>query len=191
MIFPRQVKALLQKSLELRDQRDAKQITLRGTAKCRQRPTNLQARLTELVRAGENQCGQRAIRRRISSGTTVSWFTFLRHKGIDATNSSGRAGDSSGGGEPEGVGRQPDGSRRSDDVDSDDGIVHGQKDRGVMRWEFVSRVSACVARIMGQCCCRTRDRTLNNYDFLFFIAASIRPVTSTCAAADRSAASRE
>jgi len=82
VIFPRKVKALLQESLETRDQREAKQITAKAAAR---RADDLQERMTTLVRPvktnGANERLAAHLQRHASQ-----LFTFLRHKGIDATN---------------------------------------------------------------------------------------------------------
>ncbi len=81
-MFPRQVKALLQKSLELRDQRDAKQITL---AAAKGKADELQARLTEAGALVKTNAANERLAAHLQRHDN-QWFTFLRHKGIDATN---------------------------------------------------------------------------------------------------------
>jgi len=82
VIFPRKVKSILQQSLETRDLRDAKKITAKEAAR---RADDLQERMTRLVmRVKTHAANERLaahLQRHISQ-----LFTFLRHKGIDATN---------------------------------------------------------------------------------------------------------
>lgn len=82
VIFPRKVKALLVESLQVRDQRDARQITLATTCA---KADALQARMTQLVTPVKRNAANERLAAHLCRHTN-QWFTFLRHKGIDATN---------------------------------------------------------------------------------------------------------
>ncbi|MDP9174661.1 MAG: IS66 family transposase [Planctomycetota bacterium] len=82
VIFPRKVKALLRESLETRDQRDARKITAKAAAI---QADDLQGRMTTLVRLVKtNAANERLAAHLQRHGSQL--FTFLRQKGIDATN---------------------------------------------------------------------------------------------------------
>ncbi len=82
VVFPRNVKALLQESLEIRDHRDAHKITLTAA---RRWADELQKQMTKLVTPvkhyAANECLSAYLQRHDSQP-----FTFLRHHNIDATN---------------------------------------------------------------------------------------------------------
>jgi transposase len=82
VVFPRKVKALLQESLEIRDQRDARQITLSAA---KGKADQLQAQLTQLVTPVKSNAANERLAAHLYRHTN-QWFTFLRQKGIDATN---------------------------------------------------------------------------------------------------------
>jgi transposase len=82
VVFPRKVKALLQESLEVRDQRDARTITVRAA---KAKADELQERMTKLlIPVKSNPTNERFCRHLLRNVSEL--FTFLRHKGIDATN---------------------------------------------------------------------------------------------------------
>jgi transposase len=82
VVFPRKVKALLQESLQTRDQRDAKAITTKAAVI---KADDLQKRMTKLVMPVKtNAANERFSRHLLRHGSQL--FTFLRRKGIDATN---------------------------------------------------------------------------------------------------------
>jgi transposase len=82
VVFPRKVKALLLESLETRDQRDAQAITTRAAII---KADDLQERMTRLVTPVKtNAANERLAGHLQRHGSQL--FTFLRHKGIDATN---------------------------------------------------------------------------------------------------------
>lgn len=82
VIFPRQVKELLSESLEVRDRRDARQITL---AAARGKAAELDARMEQLLRRTKsNPCNERLAKHLWKHRSQL--FTFLRYKAIDATN---------------------------------------------------------------------------------------------------------
>jgi len=82
VIFPRQVKALLRESLEIRDQRDAQTITAKAAAR---KADDLQERMMTLVRPAKTHAANERFRRHLQRhGSQL--FTFLRQEGIDATN---------------------------------------------------------------------------------------------------------
>jgi len=82
VVFPRKVKALLQESLATRDRRDARQIT---AAIARARADALDARMEKLLEPiKSNSCNERLAKHLWKHRGQL--FTFLRHKGIDATN---------------------------------------------------------------------------------------------------------
>jgi transposase len=82
VVFPRKVQALLQESLETRDRRDAKQITAKGAKK---RADDLQKRMTKLVMPVKTHAANERLAAHLQRHAN-HLFTFLRHKGIDATN---------------------------------------------------------------------------------------------------------
>jgi transposase len=89
VIFPRQVKALLRESLEIRDRRDAAEASPSAraiTAKVAARKADdLQDRMMRLVRPAKTHAANERFRRHLQRhGSQL--FTFLRQKGIDATN---------------------------------------------------------------------------------------------------------
>jgi transposase len=82
VVFPRKVRALLQESLQTRDLRDAKQITAKAALIA---ADGLHERMMTLVRpAKTNAANERLAAHLQKHGSQL--FTFLRHKGIDATN---------------------------------------------------------------------------------------------------------
>jgi len=82
VVFPRRVKALLQESLETRDLRDARQITV-SAAKAR--ADALETRMEKLLEPiKSNSCNERLAKHLWKHRGQL--FTFLRHPGIDATN---------------------------------------------------------------------------------------------------------
>jgi len=82
VVFPRQVKAVLQDALETRDRRDARKITAQAAAR---RADDLQERMTKLVMPVKtNAANERLAAHLQRHGSQL--FTFLRHQGIDATN---------------------------------------------------------------------------------------------------------
>jgi transposase len=82
VVFPRKVKALLQESLQTRDQRDARTITVKAA---NAKADDLQKRMTKLVRPVKSNAANERFSRHLLRHTS-QLFTFLRHKGIDATN---------------------------------------------------------------------------------------------------------
>jgi transposase len=82
VVFPRKVKALLQESLQTRDQRDARTITVKAA---NAKADDLQKRMTILVRPVKTNAANERFSRHLLRHTS-QLFTFLRHKGIDATN---------------------------------------------------------------------------------------------------------
>jgi transposase len=82
VIFPRKVKSILQESLETRDLRDAKKITAKGAAI---QADDLQERMTKLVMPVKTHAANERLAAHLQRHTS-QLFTFLRHKGIDATN---------------------------------------------------------------------------------------------------------
>jgi len=82
VIFPRKVKALLLESLETRDLRDARQITVSAA---QARADALQTRMEKLLEPiKSNSCNERLAKHLWKHRDQL--FTFLRHRGIDATN---------------------------------------------------------------------------------------------------------
>jgi transposase len=82
VVFPRKVKALLQESLQTRDQRDAKEITTKAALIA---ADDLHERMMTLVRpAKTHAANERFCRHLQRHGSQL--FTFLRLKEIDATN---------------------------------------------------------------------------------------------------------
>ena len=81
-VFPRKVKALLSEALETRDLRDARAITITAA---RARAEELQERMTQLVTPTKSNVANERLAAHLCRHTN-QWFTFLRHKGIDATN---------------------------------------------------------------------------------------------------------
>jgi len=82
VIFPRKVKALLQESLEIRDQRDAGKISVQAVSA---KADDLQRRMKSLTRPPRSN----ALNERLAAHLhhhLGELFTFLRHPGIDATN---------------------------------------------------------------------------------------------------------
>jgi transposase len=82
VIFPRKVQSILQESLETRDLRDAKKITAKGAAR---RADDLQERMTTLVMRVKTHAANERLAAHLQRHMS-QLFTFLRHKGIDATN---------------------------------------------------------------------------------------------------------
>jgi len=82
VVFPRKVKALLQESLEVRRQRDARQMTIAAT---RSQANDLQQRLSKLVGPLKSNAANERLAAHLQRHAG-QWFTFLRHRGIDATN---------------------------------------------------------------------------------------------------------
>jgi transposase len=82
VVFPRQVKALLLEALEARDLRDARKITV-GQAKVK--AEDLQGRMTKLVTPVKTNAANERLAAHLCRHTG-QLFTFLRHRGIDATN---------------------------------------------------------------------------------------------------------
>ena len=82
VIFPRKVKALLQESLHIRDQRDARQITKKAATRAAdQLDARMQQLLAPIKRNGPNERLAKHLWKHRGQ-----LFTFLRHAGIDATN---------------------------------------------------------------------------------------------------------
>ncbi|MGD0461169.1 MAG: transposase [Tepidisphaeraceae bacterium] len=82
VIFPRKVKAILQESLEVRDLRDAKQITAQAAAA---KADELETRVIQLVTPVKTHAANERFCRHLLRHAS-QLFTFLRHPGIDATN---------------------------------------------------------------------------------------------------------
>jgi transposase len=82
VVFPRQVKALLQESLETRDRRDARQITI---AAAKAKAAVLDQRMKQLVRPTKSNAANQRLAKHLWKHRS-QLFSFLRHKGIDATN---------------------------------------------------------------------------------------------------------
>jgi transposase len=82
VVFPRKVKALLQESLEVRDPRDAGEITITAT---KASADELQERMTKLVMPTKTHAANERLAAHLQRHAN-QWFTFLRHRGIDATN---------------------------------------------------------------------------------------------------------
>jgi transposase len=82
VVFPRKVQALLQESLETRDRRDAKEITAKAAVIA---ADDLQERMTKLLTPVKTHAANERFCRHLLRHTS-HLFTFLRHKGIDATN---------------------------------------------------------------------------------------------------------
>jgi transposase len=82
VVVPRKVQAILQESLETRDQRDAQKITAKAALIA---ADDLQARLTKLVMPVKTHAANERFCRHLLRHTS-HLFTFLRHRGIDATN---------------------------------------------------------------------------------------------------------
>lgn len=82
VIFPRRVKAILQQALQIRDLRERRHITL---AAARTKADALQTRMMKLTRPLKTHPPNErlAVHLHRHAGQL---FTFLRHKGIDATN---------------------------------------------------------------------------------------------------------
>jgi transposase len=82
VVFPRKVKALLQESLQVRDRRDKKQLTTKTAV---QKADDLQRRMNQLIKPIKgNRVNERLARHLWKHRDQL--FTFLKHKGIDATN---------------------------------------------------------------------------------------------------------
>jgi transposase len=82
VIFPRKVKTLLLRSLQIRDQRDARQITAKVAAKA---ANQLDARMEKLLKPIKRNGPNERLAKHLWKHRD-QLFTFLRHKGIDATN---------------------------------------------------------------------------------------------------------
>jgi transposase len=82
VVFPRKVKALLQESLEVRDQRDARAITV---AAAKARADAPQERMTKLVTPVKTNAANERLAAHLYRHCG-QLFTFLRHRAIDATN---------------------------------------------------------------------------------------------------------
>ena len=82
VIFPRKVKALLQEALEARDLRDSRNMSAKAAVA---RADALQEQMTRLLTPVKtNAANERFCRHLLRHSGQL--FTFLRHKGIDATN---------------------------------------------------------------------------------------------------------
>ena len=82
VLFPRKVKALLQAALHVRERRDAKEITLKGTRAAAARFDQQMARLLKPIKT--NSANERLARHLWKHRRQL--FTFLRRPGVDATN---------------------------------------------------------------------------------------------------------
>jgi transposase len=82
VIFPRKVKAILQESLEARNQRDSRQITV---AISRARADALDARMEKALEPIKSNPANERLAKHLWKHRG-QLFAFLRHKGIDATN---------------------------------------------------------------------------------------------------------
>lgn len=82
VVFPRKVQALLQESLQTRDRRDAKRITAQAAIL---QADDLQERMTKLVMPVKTHAANERLAAHLQRHAS-QLFTFLRHKGIDATN---------------------------------------------------------------------------------------------------------
>jgi transposase len=82
VMFPRKVKALLTEALEVRDQRDARAITV---AAAKARADALQERMIELVTPVKTNAANERLAAHLYRHAR-QLFTFLRHRDIDATN---------------------------------------------------------------------------------------------------------
>jgi len=82
VVFPRKVQALLQESLQTRDQRDAKAIPMKAAII---KADELQERMTRLVRPVKTHTANERLAAHLQKHVG-QLFTFLRHQGIDATN---------------------------------------------------------------------------------------------------------
>lgn len=80
--FPRQVKALLQDALELRDRHEAGQVSIHGMAVARGR---LERRLDRLLEWTRADAANERLAKHLDKHCD-QLFTFLRHPGLDATN---------------------------------------------------------------------------------------------------------
>lgn len=80
--FPRRVKAVLTQSLATRNRRDARQITAKAAARAADR---LDARMEKLLRRIKRNPPNERLAKHLWKHR-AELFTFLRHKGIDATN---------------------------------------------------------------------------------------------------------
>jgi transposase len=80
--FPRQVKALLQESLEIRQQRDEKVITL---AAAQAKADVLDVRMDKLLHYLKTNATNERFAKHLAKHRR-QLFTFLRHEGMDATN---------------------------------------------------------------------------------------------------------
>ncbi len=138
VVFPRQVKALLQEvagaSRSTRRQRDSPSPAAKAA-----KADDLAAAADQAGAAGQNQCGQRAFGGGISNGTTINGSrscgtrestrpTIGPSRRFVRRWSTAKCGAA--------TARKPGGGA----VDSDDGIVHGQTRTGRDAMEFVSRV---------------------------------------------------
>jgi transposase len=82
VVFPRRVRTLLQESLRIRDQRDARQITARVATRAADRlETQMEKLLKPIKRNGPNERFAKHLWKHRNQ-----LFTFLRHRKIDATN---------------------------------------------------------------------------------------------------------
>jgi transposase len=82
VVFPRKVKAMLQESLETRDRRDARKITAQAA---QAKADDLQKQMTKLAMPVKTNAANERLSRHLLRHTD-HLFTFLRHRGIDATN---------------------------------------------------------------------------------------------------------
>jgi transposase len=82
VVFPRRVKALLQQSLQIRDRREARQITAKVAARA---ADQLDARMEKLLKPIKRNGGNERFAKHLWKHRG-QLFTFLRHQGIDATN---------------------------------------------------------------------------------------------------------
>jgi len=82
VIFPRKIKTLLQESLQTRDRRDARQITVKA---CVQAADRLQARMEKLLKPIKRNGPNERLARHLWKHRH-QLFTCLRQKDVDATN---------------------------------------------------------------------------------------------------------
>jgi transposase len=82
VIFPRKVKALLQESLQVRDDRDARRLTV---AAAKTKAGELDQRMEKLLEPLKTHAANERLAAHLWKHRG-QLFVFLRHKGIDATN---------------------------------------------------------------------------------------------------------
>ena len=129
VVFPRRVKALLHESLAVRDRRDAG--TIQPATAARQ-ATRLQAQMTRLIEPVKTHAANERLAAHLWNHRD-QLFTFLRHPGVDATNwraESRRAGTAAGGGQPQGLGREPNPRRGACAGGVDERAGHGPAGQG-------------------------------------------------------------